>query len=187
MQKSTNSVLLLASGGIDSTACIQYYQDLGFEIKCVFIDYGQNARFQERNSVKSICSHYQVKLQILQYNFHEKYPIGEIKGRNAFLIFAALLANPKFSGLLSLGIHSGPNYYDCSKNFVNEINKILTGYLSGQLVFDAPLLDFNKKMIIKYCKTKKVPLHLTYSCEKGSSKPCGTCMSCLDREGLNVV
>jgi len=187
MKKTPKSVLLLASGGIDSTACIQYYQDLGFKIKCVFIDYGQNAKFQEKNSIENISSHYGVELQFLQCNLIDKYDIGEIKGRNAFLVFTALLANPDFSGLLGLGIHTGSNYYDCSKNFVDGINKILNGYRDGQLVLDAPFLNLNKKMIIKYCMTKKVPLHFTYSCEKGSPDPCGMCASCRDREGLNVV
>jgi len=37
---TARKVLVLASGGIDSTACLFYYKELGHEIEALFVDYG---------------------------------------------------------------------------------------------------------------------------------------------------
>ncbi len=83
-----------------------------------------------------------------------------------------------------MGIHSGTPYYDCSKEFVSSVNSILKGYTSGEILLDAPFIDWNKEMIIQYCKDNDVPLDITYSCENGQEPPCGKCLSCLDRRFL---
>jgi 7-cyano-7-deazaguanine synthase len=45
----------------------------------------------------------------------------------------------------------------------------------------APFATWTKQDIIAYCRTRNVPVHLTYSCERGTEPPCGTCLSCKDR------
>jgi len=47
MRKKESPALILLSGGIDSTACVHYYLDQKFDVKAVFIDYGQKARKNE--------------------------------------------------------------------------------------------------------------------------------------------
>lgn len=180
-----NSIVLL-SGGIDSTACIYYYINQGFNVKAVFIDYGQIASKKELESAKKIAALYEVNLDIITLDHSLKFAQGEIKGRNAFLIFAVLLNYSKLQGLISLGIHSGTSYYDCSEHFSKNIQKILDGYTNGQLVLDTPFLKWDKKMVYNYCKINEIPIHLTYSCENGTDEPCGICNSCKDRRALNV-
>jgi len=179
-----NSIVLL-SGGIDSTACIHYYLTQGFNTNAVFIDYGQITFEKELESAKKIAAHYKINLDIIILRNSTKFSQGEIKGRNAFLIFSVLLNYPNFQGILSLGIHSGTPYYDCSKNFINDITEILNGYTNGEIILDTPFLTWDKKMIHEYCKTNKIPIHLTYSCENNSNGPCGVCKSCLDRRALD--
>lgn len=186
MGNSINKALVLASGGIDSTACIKYYQDLGFNVRGFFVDYGQRARQQEWTSVQRIAAFYNIKIESMAVQNPRRLPYGEIKGRNAFLIMSALLANPDFVGLISLGVHAGVPYYDCSKGFIEKINALVTDYSDGQIKIDAPFIDWDKKMIVSYCRDFEVPMHLTYSCENGD-EPCGNCLSCLDRSALNVI
>lgn len=186
MEQREKSCLVLFSGGMDSTACICYYLINGFHVKGVFIDYGQVARKKEFSSAKIIASHYGIELGHYVFSASQMFSQGEIKGRNAFLVLATLLAYPKFHGIVSLGIHSSAPYYDCSESFVKEINKILDGYTGGQIKLDAPFLKWDKKMIYIYCKDNNVPIHLTYSCENGGDEPCGICRSCLDRRALDV-
>lgn len=185
MGGNNSRVLVLTSGGIDSTACVKYYQDLGFNVEGFFVDYGQKARLKERYCVEKITAFYKIKYKTLTINNPPKLSSGEITGRNGFLIMAALLANPDITGLFSLGIHSGVPYYDCSKDFIKKMNALMTEYSNGQIKIDAPFIDWDKKMIVSYCRDENVPVHLTHSCENGD-EPCGTCLSCLDRSALNV-
>ena len=176
--------LILTSGGIDSTACVKYYQDLGFEVKGLFVDYNQKARLKESDCIKKIAAFYKIQYKTLTIHNSLNFSSGEIRGRNGFLIMAALLTNPDFSGLLSLGIHSGVTYYDCSKEFVKKMNVLVMEYSNGQIKIDTPFIDWDKKMIVSYCRDAEVPIHLTYS--ENGDEPCGKCLSCLDRSALNV-
>ena len=185
MGGKSSRVLILISGGLDSTACIKYYQDLGFQVEGFFVDYGQKARLRECLSVGKIADYYKINSDTLTIHSTLNLSSGEIRARNGFLIMAALLAKPDFSGLLSLGIHSGVPYYDCSKEFIKKMNGIVTEYSDGQIKIDTPFIDWDKKMIVSYCRDSGVPIHLTYSCETGD-EPCRKCLSCLDRSALNV-
>jgi len=180
------SCIVLLSGGIDSTACVHYYLNQRFNTGALFVDYGQLPIKREEQSAKQIASYYDIKLDIVRLHPTKYHEYGETKGRNAFFILTALLFYPKHVGIISLGIHSGTPYYDCSESFVKDISKILNGYTDGRVNLDAPFLKWNKKMIYEYCKDNDVPVHLTYSCENSGDKPCGRCRSCLDRGTLNV-
>lgn len=157
-----------------------------YETKPIYVDYGQAARKIEEEHALSVSEYYDLKLETLTFHSGVNFSQGLIKGRNAFLIFAAEISHQEHSGLISMGIHSGTNYYDCSPDFVNSINQILANYSTGEMFFDAPFINWNKRMIYDYCIQKNVPVHLTYSCENGLEPPCGHCDSCLDREALNV-
>jgi len=180
------SVIVLLSGGIDSSACVQYYLKNGFSTSAVFIDYEQLPVKMEESSAKKICSYYNIHLSTIRVNGPEYCKKVEIKGRNAIFVLLALMFYPKHVGIISLGIHSGTPYYDCSENFSNDIRNILNGYSNGKIRFDAPFLKWNKKMIYNYCKLQKIPVELTYSCEIGINGPCGKCSSCKDRSNFNV-
>ena len=179
-----SNVIVLTSGGLDSTACIKYYIDQGFLVQGVFINYGQIAWKNEFKSAINISKYFDINLLRLDFISDKFFYQGEIKGRNAFLIMAALMACPDFKGLICIGIHSGTPYYDCSRQFVNKMDDILINYTNGQMALDIPFIDWSKKMVYKYCLDNKVPIQLTYSCENGTDIPCGRCSSCLDRGDL---
>ena len=179
MTKKKN-VLILTSGGIDSTACIHYYKKLKFTVEGVFIDYGQAAREKEFKAIKSIASYYDVEISRLKFRNTKNYKGGLIQGRNAFLYFCALMNFSHKAGIISSGIHRGTPYYDCSKKFLDEIQTIVTQYSQDTIRVEAPFLSFNKKEIWDYCLMEKVPLELTYSCELGRKQPCGKCATCHD-------
>lgn len=181
-----NDAIVLLSGGIDSTACIYYYINNGFNVNAVFIDYGQIASNKEFQSASNIAKHYKITLDYLIFENAQVFSQGEIKGRNAFLILAILINYPRFSGIISLGIHSGVSYYDCSETFLKDMQNILDGYTNGQVALDIPFIKWDKNMIYDYCKSKNIPIQLTYSCEKSADEPCGICDSCKDRRILDV-
>lgn len=187
MDANNINVLVLLSGGLDSTACIHYYLNQNFKVNAIFIDYGQKAKQKEFNSATLIADHYGVQIDCLKFSSMQDFSEGEIKGRNAFFVLAVLLAYPTNKGLISMGIHSGTPYYDCSELFIKNMNSILDGYTSGQVHLDIPFLKCDKRMIFNYCKDNEVPIELTYSCQNGTDPPCGVCSSCLDRGALDAI
>lgn len=185
-QKRKLTAVVLLSGGIDSAACMRYYLDLGFQLRGLFIDYGQRARDNEGESAVQVANYYDIPLDRVSLSPVNHFGPGEIRGRNAFLIIAALLFYPQFKGIFSLGIHSGTRYYDCSQQFISDITNIIDAYTGGEIRVGTPFLNWSKAMIYAYCEEKGIPIHLTYSCESGTTPPCGKCLSCKDREVLNA-
>lgn len=179
-------MIILLSGGIDSTASVYYYRELKYSVTAVFVDYGQAANKIEIESARSVAAYYKIKLENVSFMSGSIYYQGEIPGRNGFLVFAAILSHPNYVGIVSLGIHSGTPYYDCSPDFVERMNILLKRYTMGRIILDAPFLKWDKSMIHRYCIDNEIPLEMTYSCENGTIPPCGTCNSCLDRKALNV-
>lgn len=173
--------IVLASGGIDSTACLFYYRELGHDVEALFVDYGHPANATEREYISTLCKQYEIPIGLLKLSGASIEPSWEIRGRNAFFILAVLMAKPTFAGLLSLGIHSGSSYYDCSQRFIKLMSNLVSDYTQGTVQLDLPLIGMDKAGIVQYCKSHKVPLELTYSCQVGSVPPCGKCPSCKDR------
>ena len=178
--------LVLASGGIDSTACLFYYKELGHEVEAIFVDYGHPANYEEHKHLKSLCNRYSIPLSLIKVSGMDIGLKWEIRGRNGFFILTALMAKPTFTGLLSLGIHSDSSYYDCGKRFIELMSNLVSDYTQGTVQLDHPFVDMDKVDIVKYCKSHKVPLELTYSCQIGSLPPCGKCPSCKDRLAVGL-
>src|SRR4030042_215402 len=186
MMKKAYGAIVLLSGGIDSSACVNYYLSQKIKPIGLFIDYGQAVAKKELNSANQISKHYKIKLDTLKILLDHKFQDGEIKGRNALFLISALTKYPNFMGIISLGIHAGASYYDTREQFIIDMQKIFTSYRDGQIKLDAPFLKWNKPMIYQYCIDNHVPINLTYSCEKSGRKPCGSCNSCLDRSKWNA-
>jgi 7-cyano-7-deazaguanine synthase len=184
MNIKKSEVIVLMSGGIDSTAVIHYYIHNQFAVRGLFVDYGQAVAMRESDCAENIARFFKIKLDLVKAIFNKKFLNREIRGRNAFLIFTALMNYQGFKGLLSLGVHSGTSYYDCSNAFVNDISRIVSDYTNGIVSLDVPFIKWDKKMIFDYFVTNNLPLELTFSCERQASKPCGRCRSCLDRKAL---
>lgn len=184
MTQNKNYVLILASGGIDSTACINFYKNLNFEVEAIFVDFGQPSRKKEFKAINSITQYFKINLIKLCVTNKLKYKDGFISGRNAFLCFTALMNFSKKNGIIALGIHHGTNYYDCSEKFLKQIQDIFDEYTEGTIKLGAPFLKLNKREIYDYCIYEDVPIQLSYSCELGLKQPCGICLTCKDLEAL---
>lgn len=184
LQGSDPEVLVLLSGGIDSTACLHFYLELGRTPFGLFVDYGQRAAAREWQAVCDVASFYNVPTTRRQWQGADK-GAGLILGRNAFLITTALMEKPTSVSVIATGIHSGTEYADCSPEFVTKMQAVLNMYEEAHVQLAAPFLDWIKADIVQYCLMERVPVDLTYSCEHGS-EPCGNCLSCKDRELIDV-
>lgn len=177
---------ILVSGGVDSAACIDFYQNQGFTVSGLHITYGQPAAQHEAAAATAIAAHYRMPLALVQLVGSRPKTDGEILGRNAFLLFTALMEIKALSAIIALGIHAGTPYYDCSPNFLTVSQSIVDGQCDGRIRIVAPFLEWTKKEIWDYCIAHRVPIDLTYSCERGLDHPCGICLSCRDMEALRV-
>ena len=176
---------VLLSGGIDSMACAYYLMKQKHKIRTLFVDYGQAALSQEQKASKSIaeCFGWPIfSAAIVTDSAHES---GEILGRNAALILVALMGLSEKSSYIATGIHDGTEYYDCSSHFYRRISPIVSEYTDGKVELLAPFLNWQKKDIFEFAKQESLPIELAYSCECGTTVPCGSCLSCKDREELN--
>ena len=173
-------VVVLMSGGLDSTALINFYLRRRANVKCVHFQYGQPNSLSEAKAVKEVSEYYGVEARVAELQFPLMTRQNELVGRNtAFVLGASCLGQPPTR--IALGIHSGTEYYDCSKWFVDDCQRILDGYFGGTVRVEAPFLNFGKGGIAEYCKANDVPIHLTYSCQRQNYPPCGACSSCQDR------
>ena len=181
MRDKTIRCLVLLSGGIDSAVCVHLLQSKGSEVSACFVDYGQPAALQEVKAVRALAEHFGIELQTAKLSTNRGFTVGEILGRNAFLVFTALMAFPLRTGQVVLGIHKGTPYYDCSPAFVTSVQLLLSEHTDSRVRLNAPLIHWTKAEILDYSLREGLPIKKTYSCEAGSDPPCGTCLSCLDR------
>ncbi len=176
-------VLVLASGGIDSTACIYYYLSRGFSVRTLHVDYGQRAFKPEKKALQSICDHFKIGYRCLCFHgiSWSTRNSDEIVGRNLFLAAIGILAYEATHGLIAMGIHSGSEYVDCSPEFQSQLSCLARLLSRHHIDFDFPFGSWYKPEIIAYCKLYDIPVQLTYSCVDSDSDPCGLCLSCLER------
>lgn len=180
-----SNVLVLLSGGIDSSACVFYYITQGASVSGLFVDYAQHSSSQEKCASIQISKHYKIPINIIKMSGHKSLSGGYIRGRNSFLLYAAMMHFQYESGIVALGIHKGTSYRDCSPGFIQVMQDSFDIYTDGCVQIGVPFADFSKRDIWDYCKSNKnIPLHLTYSCELGKKQPCGYCSSCKDLEAL---
>ena len=186
MNESTAATVLL-SGGIDSAACAHHLLLQGHSVEGIYVDHGQCARKCEIRAATDMASFLKIPLHIISVHGFQEMGIGEIIGRNSFLIFTALVAFQKRSNLLGIGIHSGPPYFDCSENFFSSIAQLVLEQTDGCVSLVAPFLSWSKVEVYRYFLASGLPIGQTYSCEAGTVPPCGECASCTDREAIRCL
>lgn len=181
-------IMILASGGIDSTALIHFYNKQDYSITCLHFQYGQPSAKSELNAIKKIVDYYSVPLEIIDLNYEFKKRNTEYIGRNAlFILMATSFSISEGIERIIIGINASSRFYDCSNNFINDIQTIIDGYFAGTKSIEAPFVNLSKYEIIEYCILEKIPLDLTYSCLIKESPPCGKCGACRDRRLINEI
>jgi 7-cyano-7-deazaguanine synthase len=179
---TTATVLL--SGGIDSAATAEFLRSSGLVVRGLFVDYGQASLDMERGAVRRLTDSVGIPVDEIRVSSLSSQGVGELAGRNAFLIFSAVLLGGCNSGAIAIGIHSGTPYYDCSPDFAERIDALVQECSAGKLFVLAPFVHWSKDDVYSYFLSRNLPLDETYSCEAGTAPPCGLCTSCLDRKRL---
>lgn len=187
MKKGRSHVTVLLSGGIDSAATIAAFRKQHAALDAMFIDYGQPSRQSEWEAAQAIGHHYRIEVVRVKLGFRLTSRDGEYFARNALLTLAAAATRPLDPVVVAMGLHSSMPYYDTTPSFVADVQRLLDGYSGGTVTLAAPFLEMTKKAVVQFARRHRVPLHLTYSCERRNAPACGQCRSCDDRVGLHVA
>lgn len=104
-----------------------------------------------------------------------------VPNRNGlFINIAASFADSYEYDYIVIGANKeeSETFSDNSKKFINDINKELETSTNYEIKVIAPLIDYDKNMIIKKALELNVPLGKINSCYNNEKKHCGKCESC---------
>lgn len=197
-------VLVVCSGGLDSTTVLRLYQVLGYDPKLVFFKYGQKAMEMEDYATDRVAEVLEVeKIVIDARDIFSKFTstiLGDEKvdvehtplfawvpARNfIFASFVMGLAEEFGVGRIAFGLNASEAVYpDNTVVFARKLEEI-SGYALGlgkYLKVRAPLIGLTKKEIVEVGLSVGVPFEVEVSCtfpsfgKGGEILYCGKCES----------
>ena len=188
-------VLVLASGGLDSTVVVALYKNLGYDVHLLYLPYGNINEKAETERLLKIREKFGipaentlvVKLNLNYSNsscIHKDGTNPYVEMRNLiFLSYAISVAEAKGIDLVAVGFISVPaGYPDTTEQFIHDINNLALNASGIGVV--APLHHLDKIGVYKLGKKLGVNLLDTFSCNVSNDKPCGECYDCLDIKNI---
>ena len=203
--------VVIASGGVDSSALLYKTVNENYETYALTFIYGQKHK-REIESAKKICEGIKVHHKIIDLSvlkdvlsgsaltdsgveipevpetaeYYETLRATIVPNRNSiFLSIAIGYAVSIKANYIFFGAHHSDRgvYPDCRQEFVEafEYAERLAND-STHLVISAPFVRMNKSEIVKLGAELGVPYKETWSCYKGGRIHCGVCSSCRERK-----
>jgi 7-cyano-7-deazaguanine synthase len=196
------TVLLLSSGGLDSTTLAYWLVEKGITIQPLFLDYGQHCVEKEWIRLRSVlpqtdlvASPDRVDISAIYRGsrsrlitepdlWNEYVDAEELYIPYRTLLFFSVSASiAQTRGMLS--VYSGfinsnhAKELDCSAQFINGLDALSRNV--GPVRFEMPFRDRSKHEVVQIAKQLGVPIGKTYSCQLFSDVPCGACPNCVER------
>jgi 7-cyano-7-deazaguanine synthase len=208
MTTSQTDVVLLASGGLDSTTLAYWLLARGFLPVPVFVNYGQHCAEHEHNVLMQVLPQ-QLAARVQPIDISDVYRgapsrlIHEadlwtehitaddlyLPYRNLLLLSAsaAYAQSHGLSAVYAAFINSNhAKEIDCSADFFAQLASVFRDY--GGVRIEMPFRNMAKSEVARIGVQLGVPIELTYSCQVSSSVPCGACPNCVDRrEALDAL
>jgi len=194
-------VLLMASGGLDSTTVAYQLHAEGIFVHPVFFDYGQHcvemewARVNEvlpptmpgpeRIVISDVFRGSSSRLIQEANLWQDAVADDDLYLPYRTLVFFALAA-ARAQTLALLEVYSGfinsnhAKEIDCSADFMNKLDGLSQGV--GPVRFVSPFRYSSKGEVVRRAVELGVPIGRTYSCQAASSFPCGACPNCVERQ-----
>lgn len=202
-REDTKKIVLLYSGGIDSTAVGLLLKDQGYDIYPLFIDYGQSSSIAERYLVKFAPKKLGLKsskiiktdllCQLTKSKLLGKKSLDDkdawVPGRNTlFMVIAGIYAKQIEADGIAIGYMLDDNFVFGDNDYFHHkgLEEILSkSFLQPMQVF-LPAKSMTKRELIKKLMEVKA-LNLTISCwnaklDHKRITSCHKCANCLERD-----
>jgi 7-cyano-7-deazaguanine synthase len=197
-------VLLLTSGGLDSTTLAHRLLEQKCELVPLFFDYGQHCAEKEWQTVRAVLpqgTHPPERIDISQIfrgsnsrMIVEADPWSEaIKDDDLYLPYRTLLffsvaaacaQTRELTDVYSGFINSNhAKELDCSATFLNQLDALATNV--GPVRFHMPFRTWSKEQVVLEAMRLGISVGTTFSCQLMSDTPCGACPNCVER--INAI
>lgn len=202
-----SKVLLIWSGGLDSTSLLFHLRKEGHDVKCVHFYYGSKHNKREREAVTAISLQYRIDVVFIDLDFigqhfksallqgGEAIPEGHyaddnmkmtvVPFRNGIMIAIATgLAESRSIKEVYLGAHAGDHtiYPDCREVFIEAMNQATMYGTADALTIRVPFQRLDKGGVCSAGHAADAPLGKTWTCYKGLELHCGKCGACVERK-----
>lgn len=200
-------VLMLLSGGLDSTVLL-YYLNQDYDVTAVTFLYGQKhkkeVKYAKYHTKKLNVNHLIVNISKLKDLFDsaltsEEYQIQEgkygevdviksklyVPHRNLlFLTLLDIIAYKHNINNIAIAIHKNDSqqYPDTTKEFKELAEKVLSTSSNRNVSILTPFIELYKYQIVEIGYKLNVEMDKTWSCYKGGRYHCGRCPTCLERK-----
>lgn len=199
-------VVLIYSGGLDSTVLLYSLLADGHEVFALSIDYGQRHK-RELESARKICSAVGVLHEVADCSGLQRLLAGSsltsasvavpdghyaeenmkqaiVPNRNMIMLsMAGGWALSQKCEAVAYAAHGGDHaiYPDCRHEFTEAVDKALRLADWEELYLWSPFVNRSKADIVRLGNELKVPFERTWSCYKGGRLHCGRCGTCVER------
>lgn len=197
-----NKVVLLFSGGIDSTVLLYWLIEEKYKLYPLIINYGQVTFEGEYIAATKILDRLKISnLFTIDISEISKIGKGALLGQypkdvvsyrdwhnaeffpNRNLMLMTIATNYAYkinASNIAIGV-VGDSYRDTSMDFLNSFKKCIGISLMSVNVI-APFVEKARESVIKESIRLGVPIENTYSCNALGDRHCLLCSSCYERE-----
>lgn len=193
-QLNKERVLLLLSGGMDSTTLAFWLKDQGYLVECIYFDFSQGSPNGERSSSISVARSLNANICILQSELQRESMESILKnlkdGTGIFMdvvilcIMAQVYAFNLKIGKIFLGVVVDDVllYPSLQIEFFRLIENLGNYWMGNNIQILTPFLNEKKISVMNIGKNLNVPFEKTWSCSMNLNIHCGLCDSCLMRK-----
>lgn len=200
----SNKVILMLSGGIDSTTALFWALSKGHDIIALSMNYKWRPK-KEIEATKKLAELVEVKLVEISVPYimgatdlrlegyptpsAENAPEGYIPLKNLVFYSIAAYFAEIYGCCKIIGGHIQEdinNFSDAGLDFFNSLESIIKTSKHDKdlhdIEFVMPLSKKTKEEVFKLADELHVPIDITWSCYGDFEEPCGKCSSCLSRQ-----
>ncbi len=203
-------IVVIYSGGMDSTTLLYHLRDAGHTLRAISVDYGQR-HVREIEAAREICAAIDVphvvadlsainpllgdnslsgrNVDVPEGHYEEEsMKLTVVPNRNMIMLSVAIgwAISLEFDAV-AYGAHSGDHaiYPDCRPAFADAMDEAARLCDWRELKLLRPLVHMDKGDIAQRGHQLGVPFEKTWTCYKGQEKHCGKCGACTEgREAL---